>query len=116
MSKHVATIRDHVCMLEQDGYPALAQSLREAADRFEFLEGVVAALPKCWTLVDGKLEQMRPVVPRLVVWRSREHMEPTNDRIWTIGRHGEVSCPWFGTLQSSELADSPKAAEALKLK
>lgn len=36
--------------------------------RLAELEAVVATLPKCWRLVDGKLVCDKPVTPRMEVW------------------------------------------------
>lgn len=52
------------------------------------LQAIVDKLPKCWQLVDGKLEQTCPVVPGMDVWWIRWG-KSVRGYVYRVGLTGE---------------------------
>lgn len=81
---------------------------------------VVSALPRCWTMVDGELEQTRPVVPGMVLWPQAEFFVPDEQggrvELCIVDiETGERIAPYDGVAgwQPDKCCDSREAAEAV---
>ncbi len=88
---------------------AMFRRVQDAEAKADRLQANVDALPKCWQLVDGKLEQSRPIVPGMQVWT----VGPTVVRrdVLAVQPQSVVLVCW-GKCLAKDLADSLEAAEA----
>lgn len=103
----------------------VGSDIRQLIGEIESLRETVSALPVCWTLVDGKLEQTRPVVPGIIIISIDPEWMPDDEpvELIVVGLH-HYSNGIFALVRSphdsgepidtSMCADSPEAAEALR--
>jgi hypothetical protein len=96
-----------VPLAEYDAVVAYARELEQDRDR---LAAIVAKLPKCWALRDGKLVQDEPITPGMTVWAIVRGDRIESDEVDSVAGSGAVFDDWI--VQSGELHATREAAEA----
>lgn len=59
-----------VCGTLETPETEVQQAMERTKAKIDGLQAIVAKLPKCWGLKDGKLVQDVPVVPEMTLWRK----------------------------------------------
>jgi len=94
---------------------ALRSELVDARAEIEQLRAIVAKLPKCWRLVDGKRVQDVPVVVEMKVWvKYRNSKTPFPITVDAVERGGGIRSWRIGRWPVSECYDTQEAAEAAR--